>query len=113
MAVFEVAIEETGAVYRCSSEESLLCGMERLGKRGIPVGCRCGGCGVCKVRIAQGDYQQGVMSRDHITPEEEAMGIVLAYRVRPLSAIRLSVIGCMKKMICMPVVAAAAEKRPR
>ncbi len=75
MAVFEVTIEETGEVYRCSSEESLLCGMERLGKRGIPVGCRCGGCGVCKVRIGQGDYQKRVMSREHISLEEEAAGL--------------------------------------
>jgi len=109
MAVFEVTIEETGEVYRCSSEESLLCGMERLGKRGIPVGCRCGGCGVCKVRIGQGDYQKRVMSREHITLEEEAAGIVLSCRVRPLSNIRLSVLGCMKKRVCAPAIADVAE----
>lgn len=102
MAVFEVTIEETGEVYRCSADESLLGGMERLGKRGIPVGCRCGGCGVCKVRIGQGNYQKRVMSREHVTPEEEARGVVLACRVRPLSDIRLSVVGRMKKMLCAP-----------
>ncbi|WP_265943472.1 2Fe-2S iron-sulfur cluster binding domain-containing protein [Dechloromonas sp. A34] len=109
MAVFEVTIEETGEVYRCSADESLLNGMERLGKRGIPVGCRCGGCGVCKVRIGQGDYQKRVMSREHVTPDEEASGVVLACRVRPLSDIRLSVIGCMKKKLCAPSAAHAAE----
>jgi ferredoxin len=102
MAVFEITIEDTGEVYRCTSDESLLCGMERLGKRGIPVGCRGGGCGVCKVRITQGDYRKRVMSREHVTLEEEGAGIVLACRVRPLSDLRLTVLGCMKKKVCAP-----------
>ena len=41
----QVTIVETGEVYRCREDETLLAGMERLGKRGIPVGCRGGGCG--------------------------------------------------------------------
>ncbi|MBI2276422.1 MAG: 2Fe-2S iron-sulfur cluster binding domain-containing protein [Dechloromonas sp.] len=107
MAVFAITIEDTGESFRCSSDESLLSGMERLGKRGIPVGCRGGGCGVCKVRIAQGDYRKRVMSREHITPEDEARGVVLACRVRPLSDIRLSVVGGMKKKLCAPAIADA------
>lgn len=110
MAVFQVTIEDTGEVYRCSENESLLSGMERLGKRGIPVGCRGGGCGVCKVSIAQGEYHKRAMSRDHVTLEEESAGVVLACRVRPLSDIRLSVLGCMKKRVCAQVRADAAEK---
>jgi len=109
MAVFQVTIEDTGEVYRCSENESLLSGMERLGKRGIPVGCRGGGCGVCKVRIGQGEYQKRVMSREHVALDEEAKGIVLACRVSPLSDIRLSVIGCMKRKLCAPADAGVAE----
>lgn len=109
MAVFQVTIEDTGEVYRCSENESLLSGMERLGKRGIPVGCRGGGCGVCKVRIVQGEYQKRSMSRDHITREEEGAGVVLACRVRPLSDIRLGVLGCMKKNVCAPAKVGVAE----
>lgn len=102
MALFDVTIEDTGEVFRCSSDESLLRGMERLGKRGIPVGCRGGGCGVCKIRIGEGDFAGRVMSREHITVEEEAAGVVLACRVQPRSAIRLSVLGCIKKKVCAP-----------
>lgn len=100
MTIFNVTIDDTGEVYRCKSDETLLAGMERLGKCGIPVGCRGGGCGVCKVRIDQGVYQKRVMSRDHVSAVEELAGIVLACRTRPLSDISLSVLGCMKKKVC-------------
>lgn len=100
MTFYNVTIEDTGEVYRCREDENLLVGMERLGKRGIPVGCRGGGCGVCKVAITGGEYQKRVMSRDYVSVEEEAQGIVLACRVRPRSDIALQVIGKMKKNVC-------------
>ena len=97
---FAVTIADTGEVFRCREDETLLSGMERLGKRGIPVGCRGGGCGVCKVRLEAGECSKRVMSRDHVSAEEEANGIVLACRVKPLSDIRLRVLGKMKKKVC-------------
>jgi len=99
-AFFAVTIAETGEVFRCREDETLLAGMERLGKRGIPVGCRGGGCGVCKIQVEQGEFSKRVMSRDYISAEEEAAGIVLACRVKPLSDVRLAVIGKMKKNVC-------------
>ncbi len=112
MAFHNVTIEDTGEVYRCREDENLLVGMERLGKRGIPVGCRGGGCGVCKVAIISGEYHKRVMSREYVTAEEEAQGIVLACRARPLSDVVLSVIGKMKKNVCAdkPKQAAGTEQ---
>ena len=100
MVYFNIVIEETGERFRCSPKESLLAGMERLGKKGIPVGCRGGGCGVCKVEIVAGAYEARVMSRECISLEEEACGIVLACRVRPSSDLVLRVLGKMKKSVC-------------
>lgn len=109
MIYFNVLIEETGETYRCSPSESLLDGMERLGKKGIPVGCRGGGCGVCKVEITSGTYFKRVMSRDCISVEDEAAGRVLACRVRPTSDITLKVLGKMAKNVCrMPATQAVA-----
>lgn len=104
MIYFNVLIEETGETFRCSPQESLLAGMERLGKKGIPVGCRGGGCGVCKVEIVAGSYVKRVMSRAYVSAEEEAAGQVLACRVRPTSDITLRVIGKMAKNVCRPAV---------
>jgi len=100
MGYYEVMIEETGEKYRCSSSESLLSGMERLGKKGIPVGCRGGGCGICKIKVSQGNIEKRVMSREHISQLEEEEGLVLACRVRPLSDIHLCVVGKMQKTVC-------------
>lgn len=100
MNFYTVTIEETGESFRCSSQESLLAGMERLAKRGIPVGCRGGGCGVCKVQITAGRYVKRVMSRAHVSEQEEAAGRLLACRVRPASDIRLTVLGQMKDSVC-------------
>ncbi|PKO38702.1 MAG: ferredoxin [Betaproteobacteria bacterium HGW-Betaproteobacteria-6] len=108
MIYFTVLIEETGERFRCSPNESLLVGMERLGKKGIPVGCRGGGCGVCKVEITGGTYLKRVMSREYVSVEDEAADRVLACRVRPTSDITLKVLGKMAKNVCRtPVVASA------
>lgn len=99
-ARFAVRIEDTGETYRCADTRSLLEGMEALGRKGIPVGCRNGGCGVCKVQIRDGRYASRVMSRDHVSEEDERCGRVLACRVRPCSDLSLSVIGLMRKSVC-------------
>ena len=105
MIYHTVLIEETGERYRCAQNESLLIGMERLGKKGIPVGCRGGGCGVCKVEIVSGSYTKKVMSRAYVSQEEEAAGQVLACRVFPTSDIQLRVLGKMAKNVCRPPLA--------
>ena len=96
----QVHIQDTDKHYPCAENRSLLQGMENLNRRGIPIGCRNGGCGVCKVQILDGDYQTKVMSRAHVSAEEEAQRCVLACRVLPLSDIRLAVVGKMKKSVC-------------
>jgi len=100
MAYFTVTIEDTGETYRCSDQQSLLVGMEALGRKGIPVGCRGGGCGVCKIVITAGGYRKRAMSREHVSEEEEAEGRLLACRVSPVSDVRLKVLGKMKKTVC-------------
>ena len=100
MIYHTITIEETGEGFRCSPNESLLGGMERLGRKGIPAGCRGGGCGVCKVEITSGTFQKRVMSRDYVSEEDEAAGRVLACRIRPTSDIRLKVLGKMSKNVC-------------
>lgn len=51
----------------------------------IPVGCRGGGCGVCRVRVVEGDYRTRRMSRKHVSEAEEADGLALACRLIPTS----------------------------
>ena len=91
---------QTGETYVCNSDESLLQGMAKIGKKGIPVGCLNGGCGVCKIVIRSGSVKKtGAMSRAHISEQDEAQGVVLACRVAPDGDVALEVMGCMKKAI--------------
>ena len=57
--------------------------------RRLPVGCRRGGCGICRVRVLDGQYRSDPMSRAHVSAEDEAAGIVLACCIYPLSDLSL------------------------
>lgn len=65
--------------------ERVLIDFHRRGIPDIPIGCRGGGCGVCRVKVTSGSYYTKKMSRKHISPEDEQDGIVLACRLIPLS----------------------------
>ena len=106
---YTITLEDTGESYRCVDYRSVLHGMEALGKKGIPVGCRSGGCGVCKVQVLDGSYSKRVMSRAHISAEDEAGGCVLSCRIKPTSDLRVSVVGTMKKTVCRPPSASDAS----
>jgi 3-phenylpropionate/trans-cinnamate dioxygenase ferredoxin reductase subunit len=105
-----VRVEPTGETYPCALEESLLQGMLKLGRRGIPVGCVNGGCGVCKVRIVEGEVRAlGPVSRAHVSAEEEAYGITLACRVAPVTPVRLQAVGRLAKPFSKGSAAAAGH----
>jgi len=82
---FEVEELVSGRKFSCSSGQSVLKAMELSGCQCIPVGCRGGGCGLCKVVVVAGDYECGKMSKRYVTEESQARGEVLACRVYPLS----------------------------
>jgi ferredoxin len=89
---YDITISNTQENFSCHDDMSLLQGMENLGRRGIPVGCRGGGCGVCKVQITNGNYITKQMSRSCISQDDESNHIVLACRCFPTSDITLIVI---------------------
>lgn len=96
MPNYQITLQGTEIVYDCSDKQTILGGMEKLGLKGIPVGCRGGGCGVCKIYVAAGEYTTKKMSRVHISEADEVQGYVLACRCRPNSDITLKVVGRMK-----------------
>lgn len=100
-----VRIEGADVSYRCRPPESLLEGLHRLGLRGIPVGCRGGGCGVCKIEVTAGTFETRAMSRDHVSDDDVAHRRLLACRVYPCSDLSLKVIGKLHKAVCKPAPA--------
>ena len=90
---FQVTIDNTGEVFRCPEDVHVLAAMEQACCHGIPVGCRNGGCGACKVRITAGSYQTRKMNRAVLSAAEEADGCVLACKTYPRSDIAVHVLG--------------------
>lgn len=93
---FIIDIVESGETFLCDGSQNVLEGMMRLGRRGIPTGCRGGGCGVCKVEVIQGRYNSKRMSRSHVDEDDIEQGRVLACRINPESDLLIRVIGRMK-----------------
>jgi len=93
---FTITVEDCGTA-SCLSGERALVALERAQGFGrlknlphkLPVGCRRGGCGICRVRVLHGDYRKDAMSRAHISESDEAAGLVLACSIYPLSDILL------------------------
>lgn len=87
---YQIVVEgEVPTNFPCLPGEALLAAMQRAGRRDLPVGCRAGGCGACRIRVLSGDYDTGRMSRAHVNEQEQAAGYALACRVVPSSDLRI------------------------
>jgi ferredoxin len=91
---FTVEVLSTGEHFNCGRDENILHAMERsrVGVamlHSIPVGCRGGGCGICRIRIVSGEIVTKKMSVKHVTGKQRQAGFVLACRAFPCSAIKL------------------------
>jgi ferredoxin len=69
------------SAFDCRAEDAVLAAMERCDDRSIPVGCRGGGCGTCRVRVVSGAYRCGRMSVVHVDGAASAAGFALACRL--------------------------------
>lgn len=82
---WSVSVVGEGRAFRCPEDQTVLRQMASLGLRQLPIGCRGGGCGVCRVRVLSGDYDTGRMSRLHVSEQEAEDGMALSCRVYPRS----------------------------
>lgn len=82
-AKYRIRLENGGGMFEVRAGLSLLAAMEQAGAALIPVGCRGGGCGRCRVRVLAGHYDSKRMSRAHICARDESFGRVLACRIFP------------------------------
>lgn len=97
MARHTVKLIDTHETFFCREDQHLLEGMQtfQFGKKmlnAIPIGCRGGGCGVCRIKIHAGDYEAKKMSRKHVPYEDQAVGIALACRISPRGDLDIEVL---------------------
>lgn len=91
-----ITVEGHGHVAATSAERVLVAlergqgfGLLKGLPRRLPVGCRRGGCGICRARVLEGTYERAPMSRSHVSVEDEAAGIVLACAIYARSDLTL------------------------
>jgi len=97
-----VTIIDSGERFPCTLDQTVLAGMRKLGRRGIPVGCCGGGCGVCRIKVVSGSYDCQAMSRAHISVDDEAAGEVLACRIKPKTDLSVRAIGLLGRRLARP-----------
>lgn len=90
--VVDVSGREPGRIM-CPRGTSVLRAMVAAGLRHLPVGCRSGGCGVCRVRVEHGEYTLGRMSATQVDADAADRGIALACRLFPTTDLRITTIG--------------------
>lgn len=72
-----------GGEFTCGGDERVLLAMERSGAGDIGVGCRGGGCGICRVKVIEGEYRTGKMSAAKVPESDRQAGYALACRLFP------------------------------
>lgn len=99
MTEYCIRINHSNTCFRCKRDVPLLTAYERMPiapepltdtvaenfRNIIPVGCRGGGCGRCKIKILTGQYRTKKMSRLHVSEQQQAQGLALACCVYPQS----------------------------
>ena len=87
-----ITIEGSEQAYFSHAGQSVLDAM--VGRpSAVEVGCRSGGCGVCRVEVLSGSFERGEMSAEQISAECRSRGILLACRVFPNSDLHLRPVG--------------------
>lgn len=88
-----IRIIDRDLTFSCRENETLLAALERNFGRDRMVGCRMGGCGICRIRIVSGRWESLPMSSDHVDESDKAEGFALACRIYPRSDIECRFVG--------------------
>jgi len=97
---YRITLADSGECFACKDGQNVLAAMEKLGRRGIPVGCRGGGCGICRVQVVAGErYHTRKMSRAQVSAADEASGICLACRLIPEGDLVVRALGLLRRAV--------------
>ncbi len=86
-----IHVAGTDVVLPVREGETILAALYRAGFA-LKIGCRRGGCGICKIDLPSGQVDYPVAVSDQVlTPEERDSGVALACRAVPRSDIDIAV----------------------
>lgn len=79
-----IKLHPSGHEIQCAPGESVLSAVEKAGFA-LPNNCRAGACGECKVKVLEGQFDQGMVLDMALSPEEREQGFGLMCMAKPLS----------------------------
>ena len=79
-----IKLHPSGHEIACQHGDTVLTAVERAGYA-LPNNCRAGACGECKVKVLEGEFDQGTVLDMALSPEERAQGFGLMCMAKPLS----------------------------
>lgn len=79
-----VVIQPSGKEVPVADGDTVLMALEKAGYA-LPNNCRAGACGECKVKVLEGQYDQGIFLDMALTPEERKQGMGLMCLAKPIS----------------------------
>ncbi len=82
--VYQIQVRDGDRAFPCRADQDILNAAVRAGIRILTVGCRGGGCGICRIAVCEGSFTAGRMSKRHV-PDGSARRLALACRVYPSS----------------------------
>jgi len=92
VASYRIRLADGSAEVVAAPGQSVLAAFERRrGTAAVPVGCRNGGCGVCRIQVLDGHVRAEKMSVRPVNATERAVGYALACRIYPTSDLIIAV----------------------
>ena len=103
-----ITVDGLGIVISARPGEAVLTALVRCGY-GHRVGCRRGGCGVCKVAVLRGEVEYPTtVAETVLTPQERVNGICLTCRAVPVSDLTIRTLDGDRIKCVAPLLAALA-----
>jgi CDP-4-dehydro-6-deoxyglucose reductase len=81
-----IKLMPSGQEVPCAAGDTVLGALERAGYA-LPNNCRAGACGECKIRVVEGEFNQGMVLDMALSPEERRSGFGLMCMAKPLSPV--------------------------
>lgn len=79
-----IVIQPSGKVVECQGNDTVLMALEKAGYA-LPNNCRAGACGECKVKVLEGQYDQGMVLDMALSDAERREGCGLMCMAKPIS----------------------------
>lgn len=86
----DIVVEPNGVVVPANEGDTIMAALNKNGYTFL-LGCRRGGCGICKVRVDDGGFEHNrPVAESALSAEEREEGVCLGCRAVPQSDIRIT-----------------------